>query len=354
MSIEQLWGLIPYLTIPATILLVVLGLFVTHRFILRAHTASTGKKFRNQMIMLGLSAAGALLIIMVLPIGDEKRGQILSLIGIVVSAGIALSSTTLLGNAMAGLMIRAVRAFRLGEFIEVDGHFGRVSDMGLFHTEIQTEDRDLKTLPNVLLVTNAVKRIRPSGTILSAQVSLGYDLSPNRIQRLLVQAAQEIGLKDPFARIVDLGDNSITYRVAGLLQDVSQLLIKRSELRVAMIQTLHADGVEIVSPQFRNTRMIDPQRSFIAPLQEVRTGATAEPNSEIVVFDKAEEAASLDSLRTAHSDLEREKEALQKARKDQTGPELEKTDAEIERLEKRLARLLKVIVARENRAAEKE
>lgn len=337
-----------------TLVFVVVGLFVIHRFVLKAHISSTGKKFRNQLIMLGLTASGALLILLLLPIREQLRGQILSLLGIVLSAGIALSSTTLLGNAMAGLMIRAVRAFRLGEFIEVGDHFGRVSDMGLFHVEIQTEDRDLKTLPNLLLVTNAVKRIRPSGTILSARVSLGYDVAPGRVQRLLSKAAEDTGLKDPFARVIELGDHAITYKVAGLLEDVSSLLAKRSDLRIAMMHALHADGVEIVSPQFRNTRMLDSQRVFIPPSEEDHPAPDRQARPEAIVFDKAEEAASIESLRQSLAEMEKDKDALRKALKEGSGEASAGTAEDLVRLEQRFERLARVIEARENRAAEKE
>ena len=45
-----------------------------------------------------------------------------------------------IGNVMAGLMLRAVRNFRTGDFVRVEKHFGRVTERGLLHTEIQTED----------------------------------------------------------------------------------------------------------------------------------------------------------------------------------------------------------------------
>lgn len=337
-----------------TLVLVLVGLFVVHKWVLKAHTASTGKKFRNQMIMLALSSAGAVTVIVALPLGVEQRGQILSLLGIVLSVGVALSSTTLLGNAMAGLMIRAVRAFRLGEFIEVGDHFGRVSDMGLLHVEIQTEDRDLKTLPNLLLVTHAVKRIRPSGTILSARVSLGYDLDPARIQRLLVQAAETVELKDPFVRVTALGDYSVTYKVAGLLEETPKLLAKRSALYVAMMHSLHSDGVEIVSPTFRNTRMVESEQRFIPPAPEKSTAAIPESSHETVVFDKAEEAASLESLRVAATNLKHEKETLEKAMKDHDGDQYQKDETELVRLDRQLERLSKLIDARESQAADKD
>lgn len=337
-----------------TLALLVIGLFLLYRFVLKAHTASTGRKFRNQVIMLAASAAGLLVLFLTLPIDQQLQGQILSLLGIVLSAGIALSSTTILGNAMAGFMIRSVRAFRLGEFVELGDHFGRVSDMGLFHVEIQTEDRDLKTIPNILFVTNAVKRIRPSGTILSAQISLGYDVAPERVQRLLVQAAEQIELKEPFSRVIDLGDHAITYKVAGLLEDVHKLLAKRSELRVAMMHALHSNGIEIVSPRFRNTRLIDGNKAFIPPTSTGPTIPNDTPSSEQIVFDKAEEAASIESLRQQMAALELQRAELVKDLKASDSTAQPPDEATLERTERQLERLAKIIASREAQAADKD
>ena len=48
-------------------------------------------------------------------------------------------------------------------------------------------------------------------------------------------------LKDPFVQVLDLGDFSVTYRVAGLLEDTKRLLTFRSRLRVAMLDCLHKE-----------------------------------------------------------------------------------------------------------------
>ena len=63
-----------------------------------------------------------------------------------------------------------MRNFRPGDFVRVGERLGRVTERGLFHTEIQTEDRDLTTLPNLYLVTNPVTVVRASGTIVSTTV----------------------------------------------------------------------------------------------------------------------------------------------------------------------------------------
>jgi small-conductance mechanosensitive channel len=107
--------------------------------------------------MLSLTFAGMLAIIVALPIRDAVRGQLLSLIGILLSAAIALSSTTFIGNIMAGIMLKVVRSARPGDFITVAQLTGRITEMGLLHTEIQTEFRDLVTVPNIYMVTQPLQ-----------------------------------------------------------------------------------------------------------------------------------------------------------------------------------------------------
>lgn len=338
----------------AIAVLVIVLLFVLQWVLNRAATAD-GHQARNQLILLGISAAGLLVVILTMPIGDSARGQILGLIGIVLSAGIALSSTTFLGNAMAGIMLRAVKNFRMGDFIRTEEHFGRVSERGLFHTEIQTEDRELTTLPNLYLVTNPVTTIRSSGTVVSATVSLGYDLPRTKITELLLEAADKAGLEEPFVQVLELGDFSVTYRIAGLLADVKHFITARSRLRGCVMDALHGGKVEIVSPTFMNTRALAEGRQFIP---EVHRGAPVEEmesTPEALVFDKAEEAESLEGLKDQRKQLGEQITVLEK----QIGEAAETDDtsqpeAERDRLRQRAERLDKVIAARKTTHKELE
>ena len=91
--------------------------------------------------------------------------------------------------------------------------------MDLLHTEIQTEERDLTTLPNLYLISNPIRVMRQSGTLLSVEVSLGYDVSRHTVEQLLVQAALDTGLESPYLQILNLGDFSVSYRISGLLKE---------------------------------------------------------------------------------------------------------------------------------------
>jgi small-conductance mechanosensitive channel len=343
-------ALIQLLPSAATIAGVAVALFVLQRILDRADPDGI-RRARNQILLVGATALGLFLILLVLPIGDARRGQLLGLIGIVLSAAIALSSTTFLGNLMAGIMMRAVRNFRMGDFIRVEQHFGRVSERGLFHTEIQTEDRELTTLPNLYLVTKPVTTIRTSGTIVSATVSLGYDVPRSRIERLLLQAAGTCELEDPFVQIVELGDFSVTYRVAGLLKEIKTLVSSRSRLRGCVLDALHEGGVEIVSPTYMSTRAVPPDRTIIPPAEKHAAEQSA-PAPEEVLFDKAEEAESLEGLQNQHKSLLKEIEEREKELEDAPEARREAMTKDLERRRYAADRLKVVIAAREARAEE--
>jgi len=272
---------------------------------------------------------------------------LLGLVGILLSAAIALSSTTFLGNILAGLMLRAIRGFRPGDFVRVGDHFGRVTELGLFHVEIQNEDRDLTTMPNLHLVTNPVKVIRSDGTFVSAEVSLGYDAAHEVVEPLLLRAAAAAELKEPFVQVLDLGDFSVTYRVAGLLQEVKHLISARSRLRSAVLDELHGGGIEIVSPTLMTTRNLPAERRIIPkPGRKAETRGEAAP--ETLVFDKADQAESLEKLRSRYDELGRDIQQA-KERLGEAAFDSERADqqAAIERLVTRRERIAEYIKRKE-------
>ena len=264
-----------------------------------------------------------IMLVLALPLENATQGQLLSLFGLVVTAIIALSSTTFVANAMAGMMLRAVSGFREGDFIRIGEHFGRVAEKGLLHTQVQTEDRDLVTLPNLFVMNNPVQVVQASGTLISATLTLGYDVHHSRISEHLKAAAEDTGLTEPFVQITELGDVTVTYRIVGFLQDVSTLVSKRSELRGRTLDHLHEAGIEVVSPSFMNQRQLSVEhkvipRRFDPPKDPVEASEDEpEANPEDLMFDKAAIAGRLADLREQRQRLAAEIKALQKDHDDE-------------------------------------
>jgi small-conductance mechanosensitive channel len=254
------------------------------------------RRFPRQILLLGLTIAGLLTIVFALPISENSRNQLIGLIGLVISGIIALSSTSIVSNLMAGILLRITMPFRTGDFIKAADFFGRVSERGLFDTEIQTETRDLIALPNTFLITNPVTTIRSSGTIISATVSLGYDVHHSEIETALIRAAENSGLEEPFVHILELGNFSVNYRISGLLKEVKTLITAKSDLFQHVLDALHEQNIEIMSPGIMNQRRI-PEDKKVIPARSINNKPETRTNAETIAFDKAEAAEAVEKTR---------------------------------------------------------
>jgi len=226
-------------------------------------------------------------------------------------------------------MLRAINNFKPGDFIEVNEFFGRITERGLFHTEIQTETRDLTTIPNLYLTTNPVKVIRLSGTFITGVCSLGYDVNRQTIEDALIDAANRAELKDAFVRVKELGDYSVVYTVTGLVENIKTVLSAQSRLNAMILDALHDAQIEIVSPNFMNQRQVGEAVFIPKKMKKKKKDQLILSDlPETKMFDKAEEAESIEKrkekLAEVDEKLKQLNEELKAATEDDKKEELKK------------------------------
>lgn len=329
-----------------TLVLVVIGVFLARLVAMRGPQGTSSIVF--QLAVWLIVSAGIIALVVVLPVNDETQGQVLSLLGVLLSAIVALASTTFVANAMAGIMLQITRPFYPGDYIRINELFGRVTRRALLNTQIQSEMRDLITLPNLMLVNQPFTVLHREGTIISADVSIGYNVPYTRVQDLLLMAGAEAGLAEPFVLVQELLDHAVLYRACGFLEDMKHPLTARSNLRKKILEQLHGNGVEIVSPGFVYQRRTNEEQKVIPEQPVLHTSVADEERvaPEEKIFDKAEEAASLEELRQnreqVHEDLKAGREQLKQA-----GPEEKAAlEAQLAQLEHREAWLIEQIERR--------
>ncbi|MBP1909095.1 mechanosensitive ion channel family protein [Methanolobus bombayensis] len=287
---------------PAIIsLLVTLSLILIFNFLFHKKNLFSRERIIQQIIYVLILVTGLLLTIFTLPIDVEEKNIVLTFVSIVIGAIITFSSTTFVSNAMAGIMLRLINPFRVGDFIKIDGTFGRITEIYFLHTQVQSIDRDLITIPNLALVSKPLKTIRSSGTIVTTSVSLGYNIPRKDIEKSLLQAAEITGLETPFVHIEKLGDFSISYKVGGLLKDIDRIITTRSDFKKNVIDNLHNSDIEIVSPTYMNQRVFSEDYVCMPPKEDNRKASKEkepEVRTEDIIFDKAIMAQMLDRIYT--------------------------------------------------------
>lgn len=303
-------------------------------------SASDGNILKGAISIL-IVFVGILAFVLVLPIDKSLKGQILGFLGIVVSAGIALSSTTVLGNLIAGIMNNSMNRFRNGDLIKIGDFYGRVIKKSIFHTEIQMEDSNIITVPNLYVASNPVKMVRKTNTVISTTISLGYDVPRIKIEEALKEAALATGLTDPYVYIISLGDFSVVYRIHGFLSDSSKYFSTNSLLKAMVMDKLHARKIEIVSPSFMNQRRVDDQQ-FIPHhvVENEETASTSTP--EKLVFDEAIQSGKMETKKDYLKQIEQKQTDLREKLKGLTDEkEQEQLKAQIAKNEEIKARLEK-------------
>jgi len=292
---------------------------------------SSVKVFKNS-ISLFLVLLMILIFILSLPLEKGLKGQIISFLAIIISAGIALSSTTVLGNMIAGIMNNSMDRFKNGDLISIGDMLGRVTKKSIFHTEIQLEDSNFITIPNLFIATNPVKLIRKTNTVISTSISLGYDISRKKIEESLIRAALDTGLTDPYVYIMELGDFAVTYQIHGFLKDSGKYFSTTSLLNGKVMDALHEKGVEIISPSFMNQRVVD-NKDFIPKVQAKKAVEEERMSPEELIFDKAIQSAEIEKKKEYLEDIDNKKAGLKERLKEA------KDEKEIEKLKKAIERL---------------
>ena len=268
--------------------------FVVHWFFKKRADFNQSNKYYHQLFNNVYAVLVLIAVIAASPISDSLKGQILSLIGIVVSGAFALSSTTLLGNALAGVMLRMIRNFRGGDFIQVNDYFGKVSGRTLLSVEIQSIDRGLISIPNTYLVANPVKVFPESGVFITVEVSLGYDVPRNTVEAALIEAASQNGIENAYVEVKSLLDHSINYSLHALVTDLERYFALKSRIHASVVDQLHQSKVEIVSPNFMNTRSIGDKPIIPEPQ---KTELVLDDDIDALLFEKANLADKLELLR---------------------------------------------------------
>ena len=146
--------------------------------------------------------------------------------------------------------------------------------------------------------------------------------------------------------IRELGDFAVSYQVSGLLTDIEQLIGTRRKLRASTLDELHAAGIEIVSPNYMNTRSLGAGSrtapvSVVAPVTEVDNN---HPDPDAVVFDKAQQAEGMDKLKKEYTEASQELIAVEQELKEAgPGDQRQPINLKKKKLEARLLRTDKEI-----------
>jgi small-conductance mechanosensitive channel len=180
-----------------------------------------------------------------------KLTIILSALGV----GIGFGLQGIVNNFVSGLILLFERPVRAGDYIELDGKWAEVKNIGLRATTAQTFDQADVIIPNADLVSNQVinwtlsnRRVR---LIIPVGVAYGSDIE--LVMKTLLACAKEnsgiAGEPPPQVLFQSFGESSLDFELRVWVPNAEDRLTVKSELNQAIERKFRDAKIEIAFPQ---------------------------------------------------------------------------------------------------------
>jgi small-conductance mechanosensitive channel len=198
----------------------------------------------------------AFLIIVAFPYLPGKDSPAFQAVSIFFGVLISLGSTGAISNIVAGIALTYMRAFNIGDRVQIADTTGDVVEKTMFVTRIKTIKNVEITVPNAMVLSNHIINYstlaETEGLILHSKVTIGYDVPWKLVHDLLIQAANETEnieqSPSPFVLQTALDDFYVEYEINAYTKKANIMALTYNELHINIQDKFHAAGVEIASP----------------------------------------------------------------------------------------------------------
>lgn len=154
-----------------------------------------------------------LLLVSVVSMLGVQMTSFIALLGAAgLAIGMALSGT--MQNFAGGVMLLIFKPFKVGDFIEAQGHMGTVKEVQIFHTILNTPDKRTVIIPNGGLSTGSMTNFSTEPIRrLDWTFGISYTDNIDKAREIIIGivSADERVHKDPapFVGLINLGDSSV-------------------------------------------------------------------------------------------------------------------------------------------------
>lgn len=170
-----------------------------------------------------------------------------------VGFAIGLAFQGALSNFSAGIMLLVFRPYKVGDVIVVGGQTGKVDEIDLLTTTLDTVDNRRIMIPNASIFGNTIENTSYHQTRrIEVKVGVAYSADIDRTYDVLMRAVCAIPgiLPEPVPEVVllELADSSVNWSVRAWSTTAEFGLVKQRTIRAIKL-ALDQAGIEIPFPQ---------------------------------------------------------------------------------------------------------
>ncbi len=169
--------------------------------------------------------------------------------------GIGLGLQEVFKDFVSGIILLFDGTIRVSDIIEVDGQVGRVTEIRLRASTIETRDGIIMIIPNSAFITGHVVNWTHNRKLTRFKVTVGvaYGSDVRKVERVLIECAKAhedvVKTPEPFVFFSDFGDSQLTFNLMFFSRSVMRIEFVKSDLRFAIDQAFRENDITIPFPQ---------------------------------------------------------------------------------------------------------
>lgn len=169
--------------------------------------------------------------------------------------GIGLGLQNITSNFTAGLTLLVERPVAVGDFVNVEGQIGRVTDINMRATRIRTLDNIVIIVPNSKFVDNSVinwsiedQRVRLHNPV---GVAYGSDIEKvtKALQTVAVEHPDVLNSPEPEVRFKEFGNSSLDFDLLYWIDEPRKQFLVQSQINYEIDAAFRREGITIPFPQ---------------------------------------------------------------------------------------------------------
>ena len=220
----------------------------------------------------------AFLLTIIFPLLPGSGSDVFKGVSMFLGLILSLGSTSVISNALSGLIMTYMRPFKVGDRIEADNVIGVVVQRNLLMTRVRTPKNVIITIPNAKILTGHSKNFTTaaerSNLIIHSTITIGYDVDWRIVHKLLIAAAKKTnGLieqsgKEAFVLQNSLDDYYVQYEINAYTAQADRYAFIKSELHKNIIDEFNNSSIEILSPKYVASRSGEEKTYHSVPKEE--------------------------------------------------------------------------------------
>lgn len=219
------------------------------RILGRTHIERTAALFLARVAQIALQIVLLLAVVQLLGVPMTSMLAVLGAAGLAI--GLALKDS--LSNIASGFMLVALRPFKVGDVVTINGVTGKVELINIFQTRLRGADNQTVTLPNSLITTDSIVNLTPDTMRrIELVVGIGYaddiDLARATVMEIMQSDPRVLADPAPDVLVYELAESSVNLGIRCHVAN-ADYFATRCELTERVKKAFDRVGVSIPFPQ---------------------------------------------------------------------------------------------------------